>query len=103
MAFVTTMHAEDGLWIASAVPTESGLFTSTDKFSGVPPGETTWSFLLDGAGDVLFFGYPAVLVGLCFEVTPPSAEVESVVLVIDAEFPVPTTSSTWGRIKALYR
>jgi len=77
-------------------------------FGWTAPFETTdgatWDFLLDGEGEISLTGAPALLIGLCHEPwVVPSGTVTEAVLIIDAEFPVATEPSTWGKIKALYR
>ena len=96
--------APHGWWIASQnTPIVSGPFTSTEAFTTSFPA-TTWAFLMDGEGELIFYGTPAGLVGLCFEdPIPPTAEVTEAVLIVDAEFPLSIETSTWGKIKALYR
>jgi hypothetical protein len=100
------MDASPGLWYAS-VPdagTVSGAVAWTAAFQGTPPAITTWSFLLDGSGEVMLSGAPAGLIGTCTEIiSTPSAVIDEAVIIIDAEFAVPVQASTWGGVKALYR
>jgi hypothetical protein len=57
---------------------------------------------MDGEGEVNVTGDTGFLPGGCWEVAPPEATVSEAVLYVDADFPVPAESNTWGRIKALY-
>lgn len=106
MDFSAHFDAGEGSWVAGPrVPHDaSGSFTDTRAFFSIPSVGPTWAFLADGNAEVEFQGAAALLVGLCFEVvTYPSAVLDEAVLIIDADFPVPVATSTWGRIKALYR
>lgn len=103
--FVAAFEADPGRWISGAIPPAdfSGPFTSTRAFFPSPSIGTTWDFFLDGEAELTMDGFPAALVGLCGEGdSRPSVVVDTVTLIVDAEFTVPTASSTWGRIKALY-
>lgn len=93
------------LWLASPAPppiTPDGSFAWTAPFHTF--NAATWAFLLDGEGEISLRGAPTALIGGCHEPwVVPSGTVTEAVLIIDAEFPVAVESSTWGRIKALYR
>jgi hypothetical protein len=53
---------------------------------------------------VTFHGGGAGYITICSATSaPPTVTVTEAVLILDAEFPVAIESSTWGRIKALYR
>ena len=69
-----------------------------------PLSGANWNFLLDGVGAVTFHGGGAGYITICSSTSaPPTVTVTEAVLILDAEFPVAIESSTWGRIKALYR
>jgi hypothetical protein len=105
MQFFPEMYeAPSDYWMAGVYPPlASGPFTSTAPFTAAFPG-STWAFLLDGTGEIILHGSPAGLVGLCFmNPVPPVGEITEAVLIVDAEFPNPVETSTWGKIKALYR
>jgi len=92
------------LWLAAPHPPVD----PNGSFGWTAPFETsngaTWGFLMDGEGEVSLFGAPTALVGGCHEPwIVPSGSVTEAVLIVDAEFPVATEPSTWGKIKALYR
>lgn len=92
-----------GQWLSfSPMPEVTGPFEWTAAFISYSQG-MTWDFLLDGEDDITLWGLPMALVGLCWGIVSPTAEVTEAVLIIDAEFPVPVESSTWGRVKALFR
>jgi hypothetical protein len=103
MEFVAEMkYSPDDYWQALEEPSYSfGIFTRTAEFE--PALETTtWEFLLDGEGEATLFGAPAVLAG-CDPLVFPTSNIIEAVLIVDAEFTLAVESSTWGRIKALYR
>lgn len=64
----------------------------------------TWDLLLNGAGEINFLvesqdhPYSAA----CCGYGDPSTAINEVVLIIEADFGVPTKEHTWGSIKALY-
>jgi hypothetical protein len=91
------------LWLSAPHPPviPSGPFGWTAPFS--TSDGATWDFLMDGEGEISLYGAPTALLGLCQQGVVPSGTVTEAVLIIDAEFPVATEPSTWGRIKALYR
>lgn len=93
------------LWSAwSPMPEVSGPFGWTTAFTTSPPNTTTdWAFLLDGEHEITLWGAPAPLGGFCSVISSPTAIVTEAVLIIDTESPVPVESSTWGRVKALFR
>ncbi len=91
-----------GYWIAGGGTSEQpGSFEITSEFYPVV-GDPTWEFLMDGTGEVTLFGSTGALLGECWLVTSPEATLSEAVLYVDADFPVPTESTSWGRIKALY-
>lgn len=102
--FAEMQDPPDGWWMASPSPPEDAeTFTQTALFTKAF-ANTTWTFLMDGDGELTFHGSPAGLVGLCFmDPVPPTGEITEAVFIIDAEFPIATEASTWGKIKALYR
>ncbi len=69
-------------------------YTYTGGFSTVSAGD---SFHVE-----LLFG-PALIVGLCGPITPPSTGVmDKVTVLIDVLSSVPVEHTTWGRIKSLF-
>ena len=90
-------------WLAGELmPEVAGTFGWTAEFRP-SPHTTTWGFLMDGEAELTLCGAPIGLVGLCWPIgASPTAIVSEAVLIIDAEFPVPTEKSTWGRIKAIF-
>lgn len=97
--------ANPRLWSAwSPMPQVSGAFGWTAAFTTSPPNTTTdWAFLLDGEHEISLWMAPAPLVGLCSVISSPTAIVTEAVLIIDVPSPVPAESTTWGRVKALFR
>jgi len=105
MQFSPEMYdAPHGYWTADTTPSvASGPFTVTATFTTSFPN-TTWAFLLDGRAEVTLYGSPAGLVDLCFDnPVPPRGEITEAVVIVDGDFPIAVATSTWGRIKALYR
>jgi hypothetical protein len=93
-----------GTWHAGdSTPEVAGEFQILEPFTPRCCDPASWDFLLDGQGDISLRGVPLGLVDLCQPISaPPEATVNEAVLVLDAEFPVPTDATTWGRIKGLY-
>jgi hypothetical protein len=105
MLFYGSMQQdEDHWWLAPYSPASDGSFTQTLSFAPSPPEGASWEFLMDGTGMVQLFGNPNFLEGPCWEdAVAPTGEVTEAVLIIEGDFALPVESSTWGRIKALYR
>jgi len=105
MVFEATMNDGQGAyWFAEDFTMPAGEFSWTLPFTHIAGNSPTWDFLLDGSGEIMLYGYPAGLVGLCFEdPVEPSGVITEAVLLVDGEFPIAVETSTWGRIKALYR
>jgi hypothetical protein len=88
-------------------PPMSGAFEWTVAFipraySG--PDTTSWYFLQDGEGSLTFNGDAEGYVLLCHEASPPpTVQIDEISLIIDADYPVPAVSNTWGQVKAIYR
>lgn len=105
MNFMASLH-DPGLssqWIAGVQLADvTGPFQWTESFEELFQS-ATWDFLLDAEGEVTLFGAGAYLPAVCSGTVSPTADVTEAVLVIDAEFVVPTAPTTWGRVKALYR
>jgi hypothetical protein len=105
MDFLAEMQdATSNWWLASPHPyvRPDGAFGWTASFHS--SDGATWGFLLDGEGEIILFGGPGGLIADCHQPwVIPSGSVTEAVLIIDAEFPVATEPSTWGRVKALYR
>jgi len=94
---------ESGWWSAEEpMPLVDGAFTWTAQFHSSPAIGPTWGFLMDGAGEIILYGGPPPIVGLCSILSNPSANVTEAVLIIDAGFTVPVEITTWGQIKAVY-
>jgi len=93
-----------GIWMSSELMLMvSGAFAWTGTFRSSPPIGITWDFLLDGEAELILYGAPLILVGICTVIgPPPTADVTEATLIIDADFTVPTETGTWGQIKALY-
>jgi hypothetical protein len=104
--FPTGCNARGDMWDAPTHLWSAGYYMDmAGYFSWTQPFETssgaTWNFLADGSGEITFqAGY---VLTWCFELRPPTVTVTEAVLIVDAEFPVAIESSTWGKIKALYR
>lgn len=103
MDFVVYLPSGEIGWIAGPPPMmTSGDFSVTTAFHRLAPG-VDWSFLMDGEARITLWGAPAYLAGPCSEISTPSGVIDEAVLIVDAEYPLPVATSTWGRIKALYR
>jgi len=80
----------------------AGEFGWTEPFVGY--GGPTWSFLLDGTGDVTIATFCGSPIPECYKQDPgANLTLDAVTLLVDGEFPTPAAVSTWGRIKAQYR
>jgi hypothetical protein len=92
-------------WFADeGMPFTAGAFSWTAAFQAVPPSGSTWDFLLDGTAEINLWGEPSGFILICSPASPsPTLTVTEAVLIIDGDFPIATETSTWGRIKALYR
>lgn len=66
-------------------------------------GQPAWDFLGDGSGDLIVAIDAAQY--FCGEMlVPPTATLDTATLILDVVVaPVPVESTTWGRVKALYR
>ena len=104
VSFDVTMrdYTSGGWWgVWPVTPTESGEFELTVRF--LPQHEPTWDFLSDGTGEIGLLASSCPESDSCWPVTTCSdAVLTEVVLIVNADFPVPTEGMTWGRIKALY-
>lgn len=90
-------------WSVTGWVEVSGAF-SLEEPCGPHPSNATWDFLRDGTGYVTLHAGGANYPAVCGAASPtPTATIADAVLIVDAEFPVPVGTSTWGRIKALYR
>ena len=91
-------------WIAfDPVPVQAGVFAFAWAFSTSGSHPATWDFLADGTGEVVFYGGPMPLVGLCGPITPPpEAVIDEAVLLLDVETPITVEARTWGGVKALF-
>ena len=99
-------------WSALAQsPSSTGPFSWEAQFTSyLRPGAATWSFLLDGEGEISFYAAPAPFLydDYCWPAHPwpegwPTATIQAAYLIIDADFPVTAHGATWSRIKAQYR
>ncbi len=92
---------EDAPWNAGGPFAWSTSFDGWSVFGAPLP---TWGFLMDGSAQMEFGMMDNnVLLG-CWGITPPpKATIEEAVFIIDADFAVPTTGESWGRIKQTYR
>jgi hypothetical protein len=88
-------------WYMDKTMVVSGPFSHQD--TARPLLGATWDFLLDGVGVVTFHGGGTGYTSCAATSATPTVTVTEAVLIIDAEFPIAIESSTWGRIKALYR
>jgi len=100
---------------ASMTPATGFVFTDRNFDSEVPGeftwtapfvlyGGATWSFLLDGTGDISMSSFCASAIPECYKQDPgANLTLDAVTLLVDGEFPTPAAVSTWGRIKAQYR
>jgi len=91
-------------WFAQALnPDVAGPFETRSEF--VPYESPTWNFLLDGAGQITLSGNPtATTLGGCYTEAPmPGLTVTGAWLEVDADIPTPTSPSSWGALKAIYR
>jgi hypothetical protein len=101
MEYVAEMQGNE--WIAFHEPYFSaGSFESTATFESFAGG-STWDLLLDGQADVTMNGAPWSALGSCDPIVRPTGKILEAYFVIDAEFGLPVESTTWGKIKALYR
>jgi hypothetical protein len=101
-----SMHGQSGEWwfAVSPMPEQPGAFGWTAEFEVLGSGIPSWDFLLDGEGRVRLWGAPSGMPLMCSATTPPpSAQVTEAILYVDGEFPVQVESSTWGKLKSLYR
>ncbi len=80
----------------------TGLFTWTADF-GATTDSTTWDFLMDGEAEIGLTGVPLEDLNSCTPVLVPYGEVTEAVLILDVEFLLAVESTTWGRVKQLYR
>jgi hypothetical protein len=102
---MATMVADaTGRWLATEqMPMESGPFAWTSEFSAPLGSNPTWDFLLDGAAQLEMYGEPDAYMSTCTPTAPdPTIDLTEAVLVIDADFVVPTLHETWGAIKATF-
>jgi hypothetical protein len=92
-------------WYATfMMPYVAGPFAATASFETLYGYEASWNFLRDGTGALTLDGGASGFIMICSPVSPPpTVTVTEAVLIVDAEFPIRTEASTWGRIKALYR
>ena len=93
-----------GQWIAfESTPISDGIFAFSWVFATSGTQPATWDFLADGTGEVVIYGGPMPLVGLCGPITPPpEALIDEAVLVLDLEAPITIEARTWGDVKALF-
>jgi hypothetical protein len=93
--------APGDFWIAGGwTANEAGPFAILDDFRPLGGG---WTFLDDGKGQVDLRVVPTGYIAECIPtVVPALLIVTEAYLVLDAEFPVPVETTTWGQIKALY-
>jgi hypothetical protein len=94
--------ATGGFWISSGTTSsEGGPFETLRAFYRI--FGAGWTFLNDGTGQVDLRVVPTGYIAECIPtVVPVVAIVTEAYLVLDAEFPVPVETTTWGQIKALY-
>lgn len=97
------MFAEPGHWLVESVNSMvPGAFEWTQTFA--PYLGATWSFLLDGSGQIWLGVGGTPPIPECFPVGPGAdVTLEEVTLLVDGEFPTPVRNATWGRVKAQYR
>jgi hypothetical protein len=90
-----------GSWSAGGITSyESGAYEITVKLT--PFFGASWEFLKEnGRGEVLAEGGWGFVL-MRWGVIGPSASIENAVLILDADFPVPVETNTWGAIKAIY-
>ena len=63
-----------------------------------------WSFLLDDEARLRLVAWGLPSSSECNLVGPPDVTTfETVTLLIDGEFPTPTSATSWGSVKAIYR
>ena len=101
--------ADPGWWLFSGILETQGSIEMTRPFEGFPSFGTpsvppTWDFLLDGVADVGigFSGEPAIME--CNQVGPnESTQIDEVTLLVDGEFPTPAATTSWGKLKSIYR
>jgi hypothetical protein len=106
MDIYASMRGESGEWwlSVSPMPEEAGPFEWTSEFQVFASGLDSWDFLLDGEARVRLWGAPTGMPLMCSATTPPPhAQVTEAMLYVEGEFPVQAESSTWGRLKSLYR
>jgi hypothetical protein len=101
--FLASMGVPSHHWLGGGFAGPTGSFTWVYSFQAVPINGTTWDFLLDGEADVTLWGAPASTIPECMTAGSPTATVTEAVFIIDAEFPTAVETTTWGRIKSLYR
>jgi hypothetical protein len=91
------------VWYAQELmPEVAGPYSWMARFDATM--NATWSFLGDGTASITLLGAPGEYIHICSPASaPPTLTVTSAVLIIDAEFPIRTEPTTWGRVKALYR
>ena len=96
------------LWSAGAFgPPAAGPFETIAPMEFIsfstPQVLPNWAFLDDGVGTILLSGGPAGTLLDCEDLDMPSLEVTEATLLVDADIPVPTAKTSWGRIKTIYR
>jgi hypothetical protein len=106
MSIYALMRDQNGeAWTAiEGMPEQAGQFEWTAEFEDSPFAPASWDFLLDGEAEIRLWGAPIGMVIDCSGTLPaPAALVEEAVLYVEGEFPVQVESSTWGKLKSLYR
>jgi hypothetical protein len=93
-----------GPWLADELtPEVTGQFELAIPFRELYGRPVTWEFLESGRSSVELHGWGPMLLAICSASMDPDATVEEAKLIIEADFPVSSRLSTWGRIKALFR
>ena len=113
MPWITTIDASMSqatfrAWIIERAPENFGgpygwtrAFVGWSAFDQPLP---TWDLLMDGREPLRFVVMDNNVLLACFPGSaPPKVQVDEAVFVIDADFAVPATPQSWGRIKSGYR
>jgi hypothetical protein len=96
------LAAEPGLWGTGRNHDAPGALDWTEPFESLDGA--TWSFLMDGSGEIWLSASGIHPIPECFLVGPgDSVTLESVTLLVDGEFTTPARPASWGRMKSIYR
>jgi hypothetical protein len=92
-------------WYAEHTNAAAGEVAYTQPFEPGLFRDMAWSFLLDGTATLDFSILAIHPIPECNVLVGPldSTTLDRVTLLVDGEFPTPAATSSWGRLKIIYR